>query len=216
MLKKIKQKLNNMKDEVERHKDLLLIKRSQNGDNNAFDELINKHYSILKYTAMKILKNKHNAEDAVQNAIVYAWKSIGNFRFTKKGTALGWLNKLVTGKSIDMIRTLTSKSYPIYDDLSEDDRYYLDTTNIPTDILMRKEVEQPIKKMMFSIIGDMTPIRKTTAFLYFILNETPEEIASKLDVNIKTVQKRIERTRHQLKSRLVKQYGNNEIIEELL
>jgi DNA-directed RNA polymerase specialized sigma24 family protein len=61
----------------------------------------------------------------------------------------------------------------------------------------------------------MTPIRKTTAFLYFILNESPQQIADKLQVNIKTIQKRIERTKHQLKSRLIKKYGDHELIKEL-
>lgn len=203
-------------DNIERTKDLILIKKAQQGDRESFDILINKYYNNLMMTANKMLRNKHNAEDAVQNAIIYAWKSIKRFKFTEKGTALGWLNTLVTGKSIDLIRNITGKSQPIYADLDGENVLYADESLDPSKIAYSNELKNSIRAMMFNVIGEMTPIRKTTAFLYFILNESPQQIADKLQVNIKTIQKRIERTKHQLKSRLIKKYGDHELIKELL
>ena len=62
------------------HKDEELIKRLQSGDNEAFNELYEKYYKPLLYTACRLTNNIEDAKDAVQSAFMQMYTSIHNLK----------------------------------------------------------------------------------------------------------------------------------------
>lgn len=82
------------------HKDDELIKRLQSGDNEAFNELYEKYYKPLLYTACRLTNNIEDAKDAVQSAFMQMYTSIHNLKEPKYFRL--WMNKIVRGKCIDM------------------------------------------------------------------------------------------------------------------
>ncbi len=54
---------------VERH----LVLRAQDGDPQAFEQLITRYQGRLFRTAYMILGNRQDSEDAVQEALILAW-----------------------------------------------------------------------------------------------------------------------------------------------
>ena len=65
------------------HKDEELIKRLQSGDNEAFNELYEKYYKPLLYTACRLTNNIEDAKDAVQSAFMQMYTSIHNLKEPK-------------------------------------------------------------------------------------------------------------------------------------
>ena len=81
-----------------------LVERARRGDHDAFAALAGAAISRLDSAAWLILRDPEQAKDAVQNALVRAWRDLPTLRDPDRFDA--WLNKLVVRASIDEARRL--------------------------------------------------------------------------------------------------------------
>ena len=81
-----------------------LVERARQGDHDAFAELAGAAISRLDSAAWLILRDAEQAKDAVQNALVRAWRDLPTLRDPDRFDA--WLNKLVVRACIDEARRL--------------------------------------------------------------------------------------------------------------
>jgi RNA polymerase sigma-70 factor, ECF subfamily len=72
--------------------DLELVKRARSGDHDAFAALVRSSSARLYGTAKLILRDADRAEDAVQDALMVAWRNIGALRAPEAWQA--WLYRL--------------------------------------------------------------------------------------------------------------------------
>ena len=70
-------KLNEYSDDVSNAE---LVKKSQLGDKNAFEELVRRHQELVFSLAYKLTGNRELANDVAQEAFIRAWKAIQKFR----------------------------------------------------------------------------------------------------------------------------------------
>ena len=70
-----------------------LVERAQRGDHEAFDALASAAYHRLYAIARRILRDGYAAEDAVQDALVKAWREIRGLR--DPGAFDAWLHRLL-------------------------------------------------------------------------------------------------------------------------
>jgi RNA polymerase sigma-70 factor, ECF subfamily len=81
-----------------------LVERARQGDHDAFAELAGAAISRLDSAAWLILRDPDQAKDAVQNALVRAWRDLPTLRDPDRFEA--WLNRLVVRSCIDEARRL--------------------------------------------------------------------------------------------------------------
>ncbi len=79
-----------------------LAQRIASGDKDAFELLMRRHNQILYRAARSILKDDAEAEDAVQEAWLLAYRAIGNFRGDAKLST--WLVRIVINEAISRRR----------------------------------------------------------------------------------------------------------------
>ena len=60
--------------------DWALVKRCQNGDSKAFNELYNKYSKKIAGFARKYLGDEHHADDIVQDVFMQVYRKLANFR----------------------------------------------------------------------------------------------------------------------------------------
>ena len=85
------------------------------GDRDAFEMIIRRHSRALFAIAYGILQNREEAEDAVQDALVKAWKSRWRVREPEKFPA--WLCMITRYRARDVFRK--RRTVPISDEMTE-------------------------------------------------------------------------------------------------
>ncbi|MFF0744839.1 RNA polymerase sigma factor [Streptomyces sp. NPDC004111] len=83
--------------------DRLLAVRAGEGDESAFEALVRRHGPDLLRLATRMLGSATEAEDAVQEAFVSAWRSLPEFR----GDAAfrTWMYRIVTNRCLNQLRS---------------------------------------------------------------------------------------------------------------
>jgi RNA polymerase sigma-70 factor, ECF subfamily len=78
------------------------VRRARAGDHAAFRVLVERYQGRAHRLALRILRDEEAARDAVQEAFVKAYASLG--RFEERASFFTWLYRLVTNQCIDMRR----------------------------------------------------------------------------------------------------------------
>ena len=100
--------------------DEVLVRRWQRGDLSGASLAIQRHERVVFGTALRLLRNPADAEDAAQETFLRAHERIGTLR---EGAALaGWLRQICTRLCIDQIRARRPRELELVDDRSVDPR----------------------------------------------------------------------------------------------
>ncbi len=82
--------------------DLTLVVRAREGDVRAFEVLARRHEAALYRTAVRVTGDPAEAEDALQEALVDAWRHLDRFR--GEAAFSTWMYRLVTNRCVVALR----------------------------------------------------------------------------------------------------------------
>ncbi|HET8681575.1 MAG TPA: RNA polymerase sigma factor SigM [Micromonosporaceae bacterium] len=91
-----------MTDAASRRSDEELLSDHVAGDPHAFGELVRRHRDRLWAVALRTLGDREDAADAVQDALLSAYRSAGRFRGDSAVTT--WLHRIVVNACLDRVR----------------------------------------------------------------------------------------------------------------
>jgi RNA polymerase sigma-70 factor (TIGR02960 family) len=79
-----------------------LITRARSGDHDAFRDLVEMHSHELQVHCYRILGSLQDAEDALQETLVSAWRNLGEFG--QRSSLRTWLYQIATNRCLSMLR----------------------------------------------------------------------------------------------------------------
>jgi len=178
-----------------------LIVRAAAGDERAFEALMRRHNRLLFRTARSMLKSDAEAEDAVQEAYLRAWQSLGSFRADAKLST--WLVRIVINEALGRLRrrgaqVIRLSSHDEPDEPSPQDMVEDDPDHRPERSAMRAELRRLIEARI-----DTLPESFRTVFMLRAVEElSVEEVSAALDLPAATVRTRFFRARGLLREGL--------------
>jgi RNA polymerase sigma-70 factor, ECF subfamily len=94
---------------VEPDSDSILLRSVAEGDATTFQQLYERHSSMLFGLALNILGNRADAEDVLQETFVQVWKTANSFD-PARGKPIGWLILLTRSRAIDRLRSRQTRA----------------------------------------------------------------------------------------------------------
>jgi RNA polymerase sigma-70 factor (ECF subfamily) len=79
-----------------------LLGRARTGDEEAFGELIAAYQRELNVHCYRILGSTHDAEDALQETLLAAWRGLGDFQ--ERSSLRTWLYRIATNRCLNALR----------------------------------------------------------------------------------------------------------------
>ena len=81
--------------------DEALVRRAATGQREAFEELVRRHRSRVYALALRICRNADDAEDALQETFIAAYRALP--RFDRRARVSTWLYRIATNKCYDVL-----------------------------------------------------------------------------------------------------------------
>jgi RNA polymerase sigma-70 factor (ECF subfamily) len=97
-----------LQPEAAQESDILLLKAIAARDEAALAQLYDRYDRILFGLLMRILNNREEAEDVLQETFLQVWRKAADFDETR-GRPFTWLVTLGRSRAIDRLRTLASR-----------------------------------------------------------------------------------------------------------
>ena len=164
-----------------------VIARVGKGDSQAFAELYEQSSSLLFTLALRILNNRDEAAELLQDVYIEVWRKAGNFD-QNRGSPMAWLITLTRSRAIDRVRASTSRGRTLTDSL-EESRAEEIQSDLP-DPLETHAVEE-LRTLVGDALSDLPAAQQEALELSFYDGLTHAEIAAKLDKPIGTIKTRI-------------------------
>lgn len=183
--------------------DLSLITRLRAGDAAALDEIMREHGARMLATAKRVLRNEEDAKDAVQDAFISAFRSIGGFQ---ESCSLGtWLHRIVVNAALMKLRkskrrqeTPIDDLLPLFDETGHHAAPVHGWSRSAEEMLLDQEMHALVRQQI-----DMLPDSWRTVLLLRDIEElSTEEAARLLGVTPTAVKLRLHRARLALRTRL--------------
>lgn len=180
--------------------DPVLIKKALKGDESAYKALMARHKTAVFHIVFKIVRNREEAADLVQETFMKAFASLGSYRDEFRFTT--WLYRIAANAAIDSLRKqkieALSLDEPVETEEGSVGLEIADTSYNPEEDVVKKEKGVSI----LDAIASLPPKYREVIELVHLKEKPYDEIAAILKVPVGTVKARIFRARELLKKKL--------------
>jgi RNA polymerase sigma-70 factor (ECF subfamily) len=164
-------------------------------DVQAFEALMRRHNRRLYRVARAILRSDSDAEDAVQDAYVAAWRALGTFRGEAQLST--WLTRIVVNEASARLRRVRRTPVTPLEDIDVIDPL----SEAPDDAALRGE----LRRLLERTIDALPEQFRAVLILREVEEMTVEETAAALDIPEATVRTRAFRARALLRAALARE-----------
>jgi RNA polymerase sigma-70 factor (ECF subfamily) len=175
--------------------DLELIRRSQSGDTEAYDQLVSKYRAKIFTLVRGMVRNEHDASDLVQEGWLKAWQSIHQFK--GRSSFYTWLYRITMNVTIESLRRKRQREeIELIDAIAS----FLPS---PRANDRRTEIQEKVE----SALAKLSPEHRAVVVLKELEGLQYREIAEVLNIPVGTVMSRLFYAKKQLQSRLRSVYN---------
>lgn len=183
-----------------------LIIRTQRGESEAFNPLVNKYRQKIYNLIYQRVRNRETAEDICQEVFLKAWKALPNFK--GQSAFYSWLYKIASNCSPDFLRKQNKQSVISWEELPSNAEVVLEVTQT------RPSISQIVEKKEFeNIVAEAVrqlPTGQRRVFYLRYAEELPiKDIASRLNRSEGTIKTHLHHAHRKLRD-MLRPYLQNE------
>jgi RNA polymerase sigma-70 factor (ECF subfamily) len=171
-----------------------LIRNAQQGDQEAFRQLVEKHQQFAYNVAFRFLTNQEDARDVVQECFIRVWKNLHKFDARKRFTT--WLYKIITNLCYDDMR----RAYNKYkcDPLEKEDSF----TNLTDQTDAEQELSNAdLAEKIKCLSAHLKPRQRVVFVLRDLQDVDMDDIAEVLNTSVSTVKSNLYYARQNIRKK---------------
>jgi len=174
------------------------VARLQAGDSGAFEALVRRESGPLLRVARRFLRSEEDARDALQDAFVAAFKSIG--RFASNSRLSTWLHRILINACLMRLRA--QRRHPEEDIEAYLPRFLEDGHQVEPSLPWTEPDDFMLRDLVRSSIDRLPEQYRIVLLLRDIEEMTTEEVAAALGITANAVKIRLHRARQALRTLL--------------
>jgi RNA polymerase sigma-70 factor, ECF subfamily len=183
-------------DDPAQRRDLILIERARDGDLGAFNDLVELYQDQLFALVARMVPDRDQASDAVQEAFFSAYRNLAGFR---GGSVRSWLNRICVNAAMDAQRARRRRPVQPYPEL--EDESWQPPAGEEADP-ERKVLTAERERVLSDALARITDDQRDAIVLFDVQGYDYAEIAEMTGVSLGTVKSRIHRGRLALRGLL--------------
>ncbi len=181
---------------IEIDSDRPFVIAAKRGDTHAFEKLVLRHRQKVFAVALRIMKNREDAEDVLQEAFHKAFLHIGRFQQASQFST--WLTRIALNEAYMALRRRrrVPEVLPVVSDdgVNSVPESFVDHSPNPEESCWRRER----KELLTVAINRLGPTIRKTILLRMVEGRSVEETAQMLDTSVSAVKSRVCRGRREL------------------
>ena len=179
------------------HDEGSVVARAQDGDLEAFEQLVMPYQDRLFSLAYRMVNNRPDAEDIVQETLTTSWRSLP--MLVDVDAFGGWLYRLATNKCLDLLRKRSTHPEAITDPeelrfTAESGSLHQSSDTDPAGLAERSAQQRELTEML----NILPPAQRACWLLREIHGRSYAEISDTLKISPTTVRGTLARARHQI------------------
>ena len=175
---------------MQERRKLKLIRRAKKGDTRAFEILVKEYSTYLTCIALKVLNNDHDAQEAVQNAVLSMYQNLSSIKNDHAFNT--WVYTIVYNASLKVYRK-RGKELSL-DEVGEDNLEEAQTFFLPE----HSHDARHDKELLLEKIKDLPHSYQVALFLFYFEELSCESIATIMDSSAHDVTNWLYRARKKL------------------
>jgi RNA polymerase sigma-70 factor (ECF subfamily) len=183
-------------DDPAQRRDLILLEQAREGSLDAFNGLVECYQDHLYALVARMVPDRDQAADAVQEAFFSAYRNLRSFR---GGSVRSWLSRIAINAAMDQQRLKKRRPSQPYPEL-EDDSWQPPAGDEADPVSTAMQGERA--RALNAALGAITSDQRTAIVLFDVEGYDYAEIADLTGVSLGTVKSRIHRGRLALRDRL--------------
>ena len=181
-----------------------VVRKAKKGDKEAFSELVTNYSERIYNLALRILRNREDAEDVLQETFLTVLQKLDTF--DGRSNFFTWIYRIATNASLMKLRKkrLVFAELPENPDLGprHDERIIVDWSQDPSFNIQNEE----IRKIIDTAINQLSEIYRTVFILRDIEQLSIKETSKILNISEENVKIRLKRARMFLRDKISQYY----------
>jgi RNA polymerase sigma factor (sigma-70 family) len=162
--------------------DSVLITLYRNGNEAAFNQLVDRYHSKVFTTIFLIVKDQDVAEDLLQDVFVKVLHTLNSDKYNEEGKFQPWVMRIAHNLAIDHFRK--AKRYPTI--LLEDGSNLFNSLSFAEDSSEEQRIKEETMAYVRNLIDELPEAQKEVVIMRHYLDMSFQEIAEQTGVSINT------------------------------
>jgi RNA polymerase sigma-70 factor (TIGR02960 family) len=188
-----------------------LVEAARGGDQAAFERLVETHHRPLHAHCYRMLGSVQDAEDALQETLLAAWRGLGGFE--GRSSLRSWLYRIATHACLRQAqrrppRLLSEERTQAWTDVHNlgdvvEDPLWLEPYPDPGDPASRYQEHENVELAFVAALQHLPANQRAVLILREVLQFSAAEVADALDTTIPAVNSALQRARRTVDTRIL-------------
>ncbi|MCC9168301.1 RNA polymerase sigma factor [Pontibacter harenae] len=152
------------------------------GNENAFEQLVNRHKNKVYTTIFLIVKDSYTAEDLLQDTFIKAVHTMKSGRYNEEGKFSSWICRIAHNLAIDFFRK--EKRSPMV--TLEDGSYVFNNLSFAEDSAESRQIQEDTHARLRELIQTLPQTQREVLMMRHYADMSFQEIADATGVSINT------------------------------